>query len=155
MNRRYQFLKNLLIITGVIEVSVALVHFIMPYFIHQNSGFIALESGEADFITLLIHAVGILLLAFGALTILLAKYVNNTIELIYFYLMIKVALWVLRVGLELVYPVQLNMFFIEPFTLIVLPGLVFELLLFVVALVISKQMKGEVMKDEVWKSTDK
>lgn len=139
MEKQMNMLKNILITAGTIEILVALVHFVMPYFTHQNIGFISLNHNEVDFIDLLIFAVGILLLAFGSLTIFFAKRVEGLVEVLFYYLVIKVILWSLRVILELIYPVQLDLFYINPFTIIVLPGLVFEWLLFCVALVLTMQ----------------
>jgi len=134
-------LRNILMMAGAIEICVALVHFAMPYFTQQGLGFKSLNPDEIDFINLLILAVGLLLLAFGCLTIFLAKRLESLVEMLFYYLVIKVILWVLRVVLELLYPVKIELFYIDPFTMIVLPGLVFECLLFCVALLLTAQMR--------------
>ena len=134
-------LRNILMMAGAIEICVALVHFAMPYFTQQGIGFKSLNPDEIDFINLLILAVGLLLLAFGCFTIFLAKRVESLVEMLFYYLVIKVILWVLRVVLELLYPVKIELFYIDPFTMIVLPGLVFECLLFCVALLLTAQMR--------------
>ncbi|MEL7209895.1 MAG: hypothetical protein AAGK32_16950, partial [Actinomycetota bacterium] len=66
-------------------------------------------------------AVGILLIAFGAVTLLFARHPTQHLPLLLPYLTIKTVLWVARLGLEIVFPVRLSMFGIDPFTLIVTP----------------------------------
>jgi len=122
----------LLILAGIIEILVGSLHFAMPYFIYQSHGFMNLTNIESDFILLLTYAVGILLIAFGVTTLLLTK--KELGFLLYYYLIIQSLLWTARVILELIYPIKLDMFGVQPFTYIVLPGLIFEWSLFVIAL---------------------
>jgi hypothetical protein len=89
---------------------------------------------------LVTYAVGILLIAFGAITILLSSKINEIKEILYYYLIIKIILWVARVFLEVLYPLGLDMFYVEPFTLIVLPGLIVELFLFIIAAILLKKL---------------
>ena len=126
-------IKSLLITAGTVEIFVGLLHFAMPYFIYQSNGFMHLTNIESDFVLLVTYAVGILLVAFGVTTILLSTQINVITKLIFYYVLIQIVLWIARIILELLYPLQLNMFYIEPFSAIVLPGLVIELSLFVIA----------------------
>ncbi len=93
--------------------------------------------------TLLVFVVGILLVAFGSLTLLFSWKTESFLEILYYYLLIKVVLWGARVALELLYPVKLSMFYVEPFTMVVLPGLLFELLLFFVAAILVNKARIE------------
>ena len=140
MEKQINLTKQILLAAGIIEIAVGLLHFAMPYFAYQTEGFSLLQSSEINFVTLVIFAVGILLVAFGSITILFSRKVESMIEVLYCYVVIKSILWVGRVVLELLYPVNLSMFYIEPFTLVVLPGLIIELLLFVVSVVLIKKV---------------
>jgi len=133
-------IKNLLVVAGIVEILVGLLHFGMPYFLYQSSGFEQLSQIESDFLLLVTYAVGILLIAFGATTILLSSKIDEIQEIIFYYVIIQIILWIARVSLEIIYPVGLDMFYIEPFTLIVLPGLVIELLLFIVSAILLKKL---------------
>lgn len=131
--------KQLLLIAGVIELAVGLLHFAMPSFAYQTEGFSRLLPSEINFVTLVIFSVGILLAALGSLTIFFSFKLESMTEILFYYVVVKVILWSGRVTLELIYPVELDMFYIDPFTRVVLPGLVIELLLFVtVAFLIRK-----------------
>lgn len=132
-------IKLTLMLAGIVEILVGLVHFAMPPFLYESSGFEQLSIIESDYVLLVTYAVGILLMAFGATTILLASKIDEIKEIVYYYLLIKIALWTFRVLFEVLYPLGLNMFYIEPFTLIVMPGLIIELLLFVVSAYFLKQ----------------
>jgi len=131
-------IKNILILAGTMEILVGLLHFAMPYFVYQTEGFQILNNIESNFISLLIYAVGILLVSFGFLSLLFAFHLKSMQNILFYYLIIKASLWAARVVLELVYPVELNMFYIEKFTVIVLPGLFFEALLFILAIILFK-----------------
>jgi hypothetical protein len=133
-------IKNLLVVAGIVEILVGLLHFGMPYFLYQSSGFEQLSQIESDFLLLVTYAVGILLIAFGATTILLSSKIDEIQEIIFYYVIIQIILWIARVSLEIIYPIGLDMFYIEPFTLIVLPGLVVELLLFIVSAILLKKL---------------
>ena len=133
-------LKNIMIVAGVQEIMVGILHFMMPYFLNQSAGFLQLSSAEMDFVMLVTFATGILLIAFGSVTLLLSKVDLSMIKVLYYYLWIKIILWTVRVVLELVYPVNLDMFYINPFTLAVFPGLVSELGLFIVAMFLVRKM---------------
>ncbi|MCV6607671.1 MAG: hypothetical protein OIF32_05620 [Campylobacterales bacterium] len=136
---RTNLIKKILIIAGVIEISVGFIHFFMMGFIQATQGFGKLASFEFDFVTLVVFCVGILLIAFGFTTLLLAKNIEKIIDILYYYLIIKVSLWTTRVLFEILYPINFNMFLIDPFTTIVLPGLIVEMLLFYVALYLIKK----------------
>lgn len=134
-------LKNILLFAGIIEIMIGLVHFIMPYFIYKIKNFELLPQNELDFILLCVLSVGILLVAFGLVTILLTKKLNHIIDIMYIFIIIQILLWILRVSLEFIYPLNIDMFYVNPFTNIVLPGLVLELLLFIVSFtLIRKEM---------------
>ena len=140
MAKQFKLLKPILYVAGIIEIAAGLLHFAMPEFAYRSKGFSLLQQGEIDFVTPVVFSVGILLVAFGSLTTLFAMKIESTILLLYYYLVIKTALWTARIVLELLYPVNLNMFNVEPFTTVVLPGLVFELLLFVISLTLARKI---------------
>ncbi|MDQ6984185.1 MAG: hypothetical protein Q9M44_05675 [Ghiorsea sp.] len=140
MENQINLTKQILLAAGIIEIAVGLLHFAMPFFVYQTKGFSLLQPNEINFVTLVIFAVGILLVAFGSLTILFSSKLESMIEVLYYYVVIKTILWVGRVGLELLYPINLSMFYVEPFTLIVLPGLIIELILFAVSIVLIKKV---------------
>lgn len=79
---------------------------------------------------LMAFVVGILLIAFGAVTLMFSRDRVRYLDVLSWYLLIKVALWAGRLALELLYPIRLRMFGVEPFTAIVAPGLAIELAVF-------------------------
>jgi len=136
----YKKIKSILWVAGIVEILVGLLHFGMPYFLYQSSGIASLSNIELDYLFLVTYAVGILLIAFGSTTLLLSSKIEEIKEILYYYLLIQIVLWVARVSLEIIYPLGLDMFYIDPFTLIVFPGLVVELLLFVISAILLKRL---------------
>jgi len=133
-------MKKLLLIIGSIEILVGLLHFFMPLFFTKSESFLLLPNIEMNYLLLVTYAVGILLIAFGATTILLSKKTKELGKILYFYMIIQALLWTARVILELMYPVELEMFGIKPFTVIVLPGLVLEWGLILYAIILYRKI---------------
>jgi len=138
--RDVSVLKRLLLVAGTIEIAVGLAHFAMPHFANQSDGFVQLRTDESDFFTLVTFAVGILLIAFGCMTLVFAKDPVSTINVLLPYVVIKSALWAARVLLELAYPVTLKLFGVQPFTALASPGLVAVLGIFVVCIFYVKRI---------------
>lgn len=133
-------MKKLLLIIGSIEILVGLLHFFMPLFFTKSESFLPLPNIEMNYLLLVTYAVGILLIAFGATTILLSKKTKELGKILYFYMIIQSVLWTARVILELMYPVELEMFGIKPFTIIVLPGLILEWGLILYAMILARKI---------------
>ena len=139
MNRRANTIRNILLVAGIIEIVVGLLHFAMPYYAYQSNGFTRLQPAELDFVTLCVFAVGILLLAFGALTTFLAFRVKSATEVVFFYVVIKAIGLSARVVLEFLYPVKIGLFHIEPFTVLAMPGMIILFLLFASSVVLVRK----------------
>jgi hypothetical protein len=137
--RSERWIRRLLLWAGVVEMALGALHFALPYAAYQSKGFSSLRPEELSFVTLVILAVGILLLAFGAFTAYLASRTAGLVELLFFYSLIKAFLWAGRVILELAYPIRLRLFFVEPFTAVAVPVLLLELLLFVASAVLARR----------------
>ncbi len=146
MQKHILLIKNITLFAGIIEIGVGLLHFFMPYFIYQSDGFEYLSEIELNYVTLVTFAVGILLVAFGAVTILFSLHIESVKKILLQYLIIKIVLWTLRVVFEIIYPLELNIFYVNPFTTIVFPGLVLELLLFIVSFILIKISIKEAIK---------
>lgn len=137
--RHERWIRKLLLCAGVVELAVGALHFAIPASAYQSKGFPNLQPEELSFVTLVTLAVGILLLAFGTFTVYLASRTEAMVDVLFWYSLIKAFLWTGRVILELAYPVRLRLFSVEPFTAVVMPGLVFELLLFVASAVVARR----------------
>jgi hypothetical protein len=112
----------------------------MPVFLHRSPGLADLSQVEDDFVLLVTFSTGILLLAFGLLGLLLARSVDRHRDLLFPYLLVKSFLWAARLVLEIALPVRLSMFWIEPFTMLAMPGMVLAFLLFVIAAGMAKKV---------------
>ncbi len=137
---RLLWLRRLVVLTAAVEVAVGLLHFAMPAFFDRADGLHTLVDSEKDFVLLVTFSTGILLMAFGFVGLLLARSVDRYQAALYPYLLTKTCLWAARLGLEILFPVGLDLFWIEPFTMVAMPGMVLEFLLFVVAAVMAKRL---------------
>ena len=139
--KRLRTLKGILFIAAAVEVLVGLLHFVMPLEYRDSAGLGALDGAEADYVTLVTYAVGILLVAFGATTYLLARRPAHHLDVLVPYLLVKTILWAARSALEVAYPVQLEMFGVDPFTTLVLPGVLAQTAVFAVAGVLAYRIR--------------
>lgn len=127
---RSGWLKKGLFIAGIMEIMIGISHFGMPYFVYQSDGLSALNPNETDFVTLSIFAIGILLIAFGCLTLFLAAAARKDHRILLGYCVIKSMLWLGRVSLEFMYPVKVSLYYIALPTLAVMPVLIIVCLIF-------------------------
>jgi hypothetical protein len=130
MNKYSDYIGKFLLIAGVAEIAVGISHFAMPYFAYQSIGYSSLNYDEINFVTLCIFAVGILLIAFGILTVFFSLKKESAKGMLFYYCIIKSLLWLARIILEIIYPVKINLFYIEKPTMIILPLLFLVWLLF-------------------------
>lgn len=133
-------LRKLLLVAGAVELAAGALHFAMPSQAYRSRGFANLQPDELGLVTLLILAVGLLLLVFGTLTVYLASRTEVMVEILFGYALIKTVLWTGRVLLEAAYPVRLRLFSVEPFTVVVTPLLVLELMLFAASAVLARKV---------------
>lgn len=133
--------RRILLIAGVVEIVVGLSHFAMPYYAYQAKGFTLLNQDERNFITLCVFAVGILLMAFGILTVFFSLRFEAVNEMLLYYVIIKSVLWLGRIILEISYPVKVALFYIGQPTMVVMPLLIFEWLLFVFSAVLIAKIR--------------
>ena len=146
MGERNNWIKLVLMIAGIIEIIAGSAHFVMPYFIYQSKGFSFLTQNEIHFVVLGVLAVGILLIAFGILTILFSLRVDTKNELLFFYTIIQSFLWFARIILEILYPVKIPLFLIEQPAIVFMPLLIFECMLFVsAAFIINYEKKHQIL----------
>lgn len=104
--RRERWITELLLRAGVVEITLGALHLALPSAVYHSKGFPSVQPDELSFVTLVILAVGLLLLAFGALTGYLASRAEANAELLFGYALIMALLWAGRVMLEVAYPVR-------------------------------------------------
>jgi hypothetical protein len=137
MRDRGDVVRRLLLIAGIIEVVAGLAHFAIPSFAYQARGLALLTPDESGLVSAAILSVGILLIAFGALTIRLASK-SSPAEILMFYATLNSILWVARVVVELIYPVRISLFLVARPTVLLLPAFVLESALFLAAAVLLR-----------------
>ncbi len=127
-------LKKILLIAGLIELIAGLSHAFMPHFIYKSSGFSFLQPNEINVVTCCIFSVGILLVAFGTITIICAlKYHHLDKLMMYYFFLTKSALWTFRTFLELMFPTEVSMFSITRPSFLLIPSFIFIDCLFILS----------------------
>ena len=134
---RSPWITRMVFTGGLLELILGAIHFVMPWFVLRAQGIGALNPPERNFVILCVVAVGLLLIALGLITILLVRgaSLNNTAWTLF--LTIKALLWSGRVFLELLLPVSISMFFISQPSILILPVIVIETLLFAIPAILS------------------
>lgn len=139
MKSNKKWIKSILIAAGMVEIVAGLLHFFILQFAFQSDGFSFLQPKELDFVTSGVFAVGILLIAFGSLTVIFSFIVEAGKEVLFYYVVVKSILWLGRIAIEVLYPVKLNILNADPFTTVLMPGLIAEFLLFLALVVLVKK----------------
>lgn len=115
-------IKRVLLALGIIELIAGLSHAFMPYFIFKSSGYSYLSLEEINIITCCVFSVGILLVAFGTLTVVCAlKYDVLDKMMVYYFVFTKSILWALRTCLEVIFPTEIAMFLITRPSVVLIP----------------------------------
>jgi hypothetical protein len=122
-----------LLIAGIIEAVAGLSHFALPHFAYQSKGFSLLDQNEVGFVTAGVFSVGILLMTFGSLTVYLSLREDTSTEVLLYYAITQSILWLMRIVIEIAYPIKIHLFLINQPTVILLPLFIFEFLLFTTA----------------------
>ena len=149
MKRQNSSAMRLLLVAGVIEVIAGLSHFAMPHFAHQSKGFSLLDQNELSFVNAGVFSVGILLMALGAFTIYLSRKEDISTEVLLYYGIIQSVLWLMRIVIEIVYPIKIPLFQIRQPTVFLLPLFIFEWLLFTIAtMLINKKRSSSSVQAE-------
>lgn len=133
MKRQNNLATRLFLTAGMVEVIAGLLHFAMPYFALQSKGFSFLDQNEVSFVTAGVFSVGILLMAFGALTAYLSSSENTSTKILLCLGVTNSVLWLARIVIEIAYPIKIPLFFIRQPTVILLPLFFLEWLLFFIA----------------------
>ncbi len=133
MKNRNNLITGLLLTAGIIEIVAGLGHFPMPHFAFQTQGFSSLDQNEANFIIAAVFATGVLLIALGIFTTYLSLSKDTPIKILLYFTTIQSVLWLGRIIIEIVYPVNISLFLIREPTRFLLPIFILEWLLFIIA----------------------
>ncbi|MBI5564186.1 MAG: hypothetical protein HY870_04780 [Chloroflexi bacterium] len=124
---------------GVIELLIALLHFVWPIQLVQTGEFARLSTDYKSLLVLNCIAVGLCLTVFGILSLRAAKGLIAAENWAWVYGISQGILWVIRTLFEIVFPVRIPMFFITNPTILVLPLALLLGLLFLVPLVVFRK----------------
>lgn len=122
--------KIAMIIGGLIELGIALGHFIMQRFILSSPEFSGLPKIHLDFVIHAAIAVGFCMLIFG----FLAFYFSNKIteKSARVFSLSQAVLWTIRLISEFIYPIKVPMFGINNMSNLIVVGVVFIIAAFLV-----------------------
>lgn len=137
-------MKWILFVAGCIELLIGLSHFAFPSIFYKSEGFSLLQPNEIGFVTLCVFSVGILLIAFGILTIACALKYEMIGKVLHYYIMLKIPLYFARIILEMLYPVTVPTTFLKSPTIAVTPLLFILWFLFLLSatLLVKNKQKG-------------
>ena len=140
MNKR-QWASKLLLAGGVVEILVAIIHFLMPLHFSKVNEVIELSPGYRHFFLLGVNAIGLSVGVFGVLCIYYSTKILRGDASAWAFGLSQGVLWLGRTILELIYPVSIPLFFIDNPTILVLP---LSILLTLVFFVPMLMIRGEI-----------
>ena len=125
--------QRLLIVAGIIEILIGIMHFTWPFEMIRYSIFAELPDYALDLILLSSLAIGLCLTVFGFLSIYFGYHVKKMVKATMIISLSQAFLWIIRLILEIILPVQLRIFFIESPTLIIRIGIMVLIGLFLIS----------------------
>jgi hypothetical protein len=135
---RKLMISRFMLVGGSIEILIGLIHFVMPFQIVSTSEIASLPSNYKIIITLMIVAVGLCLVTFGALSIYFSGRLMKGERSAWVFGVSQGILWIGRTILEMLFPVTIPLLFLSNPTVLVLPMVFILSLLFLVPLWMSK-----------------
>ena len=130
--------RGSLAIGGIIEIVVAVIHFIWPWVLVDYGEFAGLSADYRGLLLLSSLAIGVCLSIFGFLSIYFSCRFAGDERSARVFGVSQGVLWEARAALEICYPVRLPLFFIATPTTIVLPMTVVLGLLYLVPLLLVR-----------------
>ncbi len=133
MNKK-RIYSNLIMVGGIGELLIALVHFIWPTQLVHTGEYVPLSADYTNLLVLTCMAVGLCLTVFGILSIYSVQGLIAAEKWAWAYGISQGILWELRALLEIIFPVRIPLFFVTTPTLFILPFSVVLGLLFLIPL---------------------
>lgn len=140
---------------GVVQMAAAVVlaigvgHLAMPKFGYHAADLSGLTpSVRAHFVDLGTYAIGIFLAAFAGLTWVVSR--EQPTRITYIFYAVMLAVWMVRLGLEFAFPVDLPIFFLghpHPVLLVVLSGITLGYAMALASLWSPRPRRGELTVD--------
>jgi len=125
-------------IGGIIELLIAVLHFIWPFELIETGEYAMLSGQYRDLLFLSSISIGLCLCIFGILSIYFSRKLMNGEKSALVYGTSQAILWGGRSVGELLFPVSIPMYFIQNPTIFVLPLSLFLSLLFLAPLFIRR-----------------
>lgn len=117
---RRRWIEVLLVVGGLVELGMALLHFLMPSTVLTRPEFTELEPAARDFVVLSVVCIGLLLLAMAAVSFLAATIVPSAPAVAGALAGLEAAGWAGRFCLELAWPVREPILFLSQPSLAIL-----------------------------------
>lgn len=131
--------SRLVLAGGVVEILIALLHFVWPFHMTETGEFSQLSTDYKNMVFLSSISIGLCLAVFGVLSIWFAKKLLIGEHAAWIYGVSQGILWEVRTVFELLFPVRIPLFFISNPTVFVLPLAFLLGLLFLVPLLIFRK----------------
>ena len=129
----------LMIVGGIIEILIAVLHFVWPYELIRYEEFSFLSPKYQELLILSSISIGLCLFIFGTLSVYFSTKLKDRSESAWLFGVSQGILWIARAVFELIYPVKIPIYFIANPTVYVFPLAVFLGLIFLVPLLIFRR----------------
>lgn len=126
--------SRLMFAGGVLELLIALLHFLMPFQLLQAAQVTQLSDDYRSFLFLVTVAIGLLLAVLGVLCIYFSTRLLLGDKTARVFGLSQGILWLGRAVLELILPVRIPLFYLSDPTIVILPGSLLLALVFLVPL---------------------
>lgn len=133
MNKK-KLASNLMLAGGVVELLIALLHFLWPPQLLRTGEYAGLSTDYRNLLVLFCVAVGLCLTVFGALSIYYARALVTGDRTAWIFGVIQGGWWESRAILEVVFPVKITLLIVPNPTVMILPLTIVLGLMFLIPL---------------------
>ena len=140
-------LKKLIYISlftrGLLELLTGVIHFVWPYNLMHTIQFVTLPENIREFLLLASLAIGLCLIVFAALSFYFSGKLFTENRAAWFFCLSQVFVWLIRLILEIIYPVRVSIYFIEkPGTLVLILIVLMIVIYLIPALFLKKTINS-------------
>jgi hypothetical protein len=133
-------IRIIVIIGATLEFLVAIFHFVWPYNVVKSADFTNVPQHIREFFLLASLAIGLCLFIFAILSLYFSGKLFSAGKIALFFCLSQVVLWIIRLILEILYPVRIAVYSIERSGTIILIFLVIMILIYLIPLLLTKRI---------------
>jgi len=135
--------SKLILAGGIIQLILAIFHFVWPFSFIQTESFAVLNDQARDLVMLNCISVGASLGVFALLSFYFSRSIKTQSLAAVFFCLTEVIFWSVRLILELIFPVRIPVYFVAGPSIFIVAGAIFIITIYLIPFIFRKEMSDK------------